>query len=158
MRSSLRLLAACKLALPFLALPFAVLLATAVGCDDPYADEKPVFKITGTVNVDGKPLEGIQIALHDVAGPDNAKPTYPQGFTQADGKVLISTYSEGDGAPPGEYKVTFVHQEYNVMARSYSGPDKFNKKYADAKSTPFTLKVGKGEKNDLGTVELTTKK
>lgn len=122
------------------------------------ANEKQVFKIKGTVTVDGKPVPEIQVALHDKAGPDNKQPTYPQGFTDADGNIQISTYAQGDGAPAGDYNVTFSWQVLNVMSRSYSGPDKLNKKYSDPKTTPFSLTLGEGKPNDLGPVELTTKK
>ncbi len=127
------------------------------GCE-PARDEKAVFPIQGTVHVDGKPAEGIQIIFHDVKGTDTQKPTFPQGVTDAQGKIRISTYADGDGAPEGEYKVTFAWQDFNVMSRSYSGPDKLNKKYSDSAQSATTLTVGKGQPNDLGTVELTTKK
>ncbi len=136
-----------------------MLVLATVGCGgNKYPNEKQVFKIKGTVTVDGKPVEGIQVALHDKAGPDNQQPTYPQGFTDADGNIRISTYVEGDGAPAGDYAVTFAWQEFNLMSRSYSGPDKLNKKYSDPKKTPFSVSLGEGKPNDLGNVELTTKK
>ena len=131
---------------------------TTVGCGNKHPNEKQVFKIKGIVTVDGKPVSDIQVALHDKAGPDNKKPTYPQGFTDAEGKIRISTYEEGDGAPGGEYNVTFAWQEFNLMTRSYGGPDKLNKKYADPKTTPFSVTLAEGKPNDIGTVELTTKK
>ena len=136
-----------------------VLLAIAItGCGGKRSNEKQVFKIKGTVKVDGQPVGEIQVALHDTAGLDNKQPTYPQGFTDAEGNIRISTYTEGDGAPAGEYKVTFVWKQYNVMSRSFDGPDKLHNKYADPKTTPFTLSLGEGKPNDLGTVELTAKK
>ena len=136
----------------------ALVILSFPGCSDPRPNEKQVYKIEGTVSVDGKTVGEIQVALHDTAGPDNKQPTYPQGFTNQDGTIRISTYAEGDGAPKGEYKVTFGWQEYNVMSRSYSGPDKLNKKYSDPKTTPFSLSLGPGKSNSLGKVELTTKK
>ena len=133
-------------------------LATA-GCGEKkYPNEKQVFKIKGFVTVDGKPVPEIQVGLHDKAGPDNKQPTFPQGFTDANGNIRISTYEEGDGAPAGDYSVTFAWQELNLMSRSYGGPDKLNKKYSDPKNTPFSITLGEGQPNDLGNVELTTKK
>ena len=130
----------------------------AIGCGDKHPNEKQVFKIKGIVTVDGKPQTDIQIALHDKAGPDNKQPTYPQGFTDAEGNIRISTYEEGDGAPAGDYNVTFGWQEFNLISRSYGGPDKLSKKYSDPKKTPFSVILGEGKPNDLGKVELTTKK
>lgn len=143
---------------PCLTLLIVTWLVGLVGCGPKYPNEKPVFKVLGTVTVDGAPVPEIQVGFHPVAGPDATHPTYPQGFTDAEGKIRISTYAEGDGAPEGEYKVTFVLQEYNVLGRNFSGPDKLQKKYADPKKTPFSINLGAGKPNDLGKVELTTKK
>ena len=128
-----------------------------VGCGKP-SNEKPVYQVQGKILVDGQPADQVQIGLHDVAGLDKNRPTYPQGFSQPDGSIRLSTYADGDGAPEGEYKVTFKLQEYNLLSRSFSGPDKLKEKYTDPKTTTFTIKVGSGQTNDLGTVELTTKK
>ena len=137
----------------------AAFVLTTIGCSEKkYPNEKQVFKIKGTVTVDGTPTADIQVALHDKAGPDDKQPTYPQGFTDAEGNIRISTYEEGDGAPAGDYAVTFALQEFNLMSRAYGGPDKLNKKYSDPKTTPFSVSLGDGKPNDLGPVELTTKK
>lgn len=141
----------------FQKLCLALSIVILVGCT-PKSNEKEVFKITGSVMVDGSPIEGIQISLQDVAGPDTNNPSLTQGTTDAQGNVLISTYAEGDGAPAGEYKVTFVLQEFNLMSRAYSGTDKLNNKYADPDKSTFTLSVGRDKPNDLGKIELTTKK
>ena len=119
----------------------ALVILSFAGCSDSPSNEKQVYKIDGTVLVDGKTVGEIQVALHDTAGPDNKQPTYPQGFTNENGTIRISTYAEGDGAPEGEYKVTFSWQEYNVMSRSYSGPDKLNKKCVEQ------VIIYKGESN-----------
>ncbi len=129
----------------------------ATGCRES-RNEKQVFPLKGTVLVDGAAVEGIQITLHDKAGLDKAMPTFPQGVTDAQGNVVISTYAENDGAPQGEYAVTYVWKEFNVLSRSYSGNDKLNKKYSEPATTPFKVTIGPGQPNDLGTVELTTKK
>ena len=136
----------------------SVLSLLNAGCGSGNSNEKQVFEIKGTVMVDGKPVEQIQVALHDKAGLDNKQPTYPQGFTDAAGNIRISTYADGDGAPAGEYNVTFSWQEVNLMSRSFSGPDKLNNKYSDPKTTSFSLSLGAGKPNDMGIVELTTKK
>lgn len=134
-------------------------LVAATGCPAKIdRNEKQVFKIKGTVTVDGVPTPDIQVALHDKAGLDTKQPTFPQGFTDADGKIRVSTYEEGDGAPAGDYNVTFALQEFNLVARSYGGPDKLKKKYSDPKQTPFSITLGPDQPNDLGNVELTTKK
>ena len=140
-----------------LSLAIGFLTAGFVGCGPKHPNEKQVFKVQGIVTVDGAPVPEIQVALHPVTPANDDRPTFPQGFTDAEGKIRISTYAEGDGAPGGEYKVTFILQEYNILGRNFSGPDKLKKKYADPKTTPFSLTLAEGKPNDLGKVELTTK-
>lgn len=108
--------------------------------------------------MDGKPASSLQIQLHDKAGVDTQKPTFPQATTDEQGNIIVSTYAEGDGAPAGEYTLTIAWQEFNALSRSYSGADKLNKKYSDPKTSPVQLSVGDGKSNDLGNLELTTKK
>lgn len=132
-------------------------LVLLVGCQSQYPDEKPVYKISGTVLVDGQPAEGVQITLHDDAGVDTSDPTFSSGFTDANGKVVISTHAQGDGAPAGNYRVTLMWGQVNPLSMNYGGPDKLQGRYSDAKTTPFTLQVSAEGPNDLGSVELTTK-
>lgn len=119
--------------------------------------ELPVYPITGTVLVDGKPMEGIQVALHNVKGVDREHTTYPQGFTGAQGQVEISTYASGDGAPEGEYRVTFVFKPYDPLSHSFSGEDRLGGKYGDSEKSTIKLIVGPDNDNDLGTLELSAK-
>lgn len=129
----------------------------AIGCSDPYANEKECYKIVGTITVDGKPVSGIQLMLHSSAGVDQKQPAFPQGQTNAEGKVTFSTYAEGDGAPAGEYKMTASLQDFNPMSRGFTGPDKLKKKYSDPAKTELTIKVTNKAPNDIGTIDLKTK-
>ncbi|MCC6510811.1 MAG: hypothetical protein IT423_17025 [Pirellulaceae bacterium] len=126
------------------------------GCSDPYANEKECYAIVGTITVDGKPVSGLQLSLHSDTGVDQKQPTFPQGQTDAEGKVKFSTYADGDGAPAGSYKMTASWQDYNPVARGFSGPDKLKKKYSDPATTPLTITVTDQVPNDIGTIELKT--
>jgi hypothetical protein len=126
------------------------------GCQPQYPNEKPVYKVSGIVMVDGQPAEMVQVTLHDEAGVDTNDPTFPSGFTDANGQVVISTHAHGDGAPVGNYRVTFMWGQVNPLSMNYGGPDKLKGRYSDVKNTPFTLQVSEQGPNDLGTVELTT--
>jgi hypothetical protein len=129
-----------------------------VGCsgDEPF--RKPTSPVKGKVTVDGAaPGSEIQIECHSVNGMDTQHPTMSQTATDADGNFSVSTYEAGDGIPPGEYLLVFSWQDYNVMARSYSGPDKLKGRYSDAKTSQIKLTVKEGEPLDLGVIALTTK-
>src|SRR5438445_102587 len=67
---------------------------------------KPV-KVKGTVTFDGKPLPHSQIKFLPIA----EKGREANGVTDADGTFQLETFSNGDGALPGDYKVTVQYQE-----------------------------------------------
>ena len=127
-----------------------------LGCKE-NNNRKPTFPVTGTVHVDGMPVEGIRVEIQDVKGLDPKQPTYSSAFTDAAGKFALSTYENGDGVPEGEYALTYMWGKLNVMSMAYGGPDKLNNKYSDAKNTPFKIKVEAGKPTDLGVVDLKTK-
>ncbi len=86
-----RLLAAtlCLLTLPLL-----------TGCGDPGIGAIPV---SGTVTVDGTPMEGVMVVFNPVEGTRAAS-----GRTDAEGKFSLTTEINGDGALPGEYKISIT--------------------------------------------------
>jgi hypothetical protein len=132
-------------------------LALAAGCGEKQGFRKETFPVTGTVLVDGQPASLVQVSLHDVKGMDKQHPTLSSGFTGDDGKFSLTTYEFGDGVPEGEYKVTFMLGQLNMVSMQYGGPDKLNARYSDPEKTEFRVKVEKGKPADMGKIELTTK-
>lgn len=137
----------------------AVLMAMVmVGCGkkelvDP--NELPTSPVTGIIHVDGKPVNMIRVVANDTAEPARTV-VPPSGFTNDTGKFSLTTFREGDGAPAGEYRLTFQYGSMAmIMGRQYQG-DKFKGKYAKKDDSKFTLTVKAGEPVDLGTIELTT--
>lgn len=132
-------------------------LVVLQGCAKKNPNWKQTFKVTGKVTVDGQPpMSPIQIVCHDITGIDKQKPSVSQCDTADDGTFEIATYTKGDGVPVGEYKLTFTWQEFSLMSRGYSGPDKLKKRYSDpAKSEIKFSVVDKPVK--LDNIELTTK-
>lgn len=94
-------------------LTFRLLLGCATGllagcshAPDPRTRE--VFPTCGSVTFNGKPIPDASIRLHPVAPQDDGKPVYvPRGWVDESGKFELSTYRQGDGAPPGDYRVSF---------------------------------------------------
>lgn len=134
----------------------AVLAAVVAGCQQQRSGEKPVYRIGGVIRVDGVPQEGVQVILHDQAGLDVDNPTFPNGYTDAEGRPMISTYASGDGAPAGEYRVTFFWGQVNPLSMTYGGPDRLGGRYQDAEQSQVRLRVSGQDANDLGVVDLTT--
>ncbi|QEG43501.1 carboxypeptidase-like regulatory domain-containing protein [Roseimaritima ulvae] len=94
------------------ALVATALLVTA-GCGggdkNPGVDLEPV---TGTVTLDGAPLEGAMVVFHGEQGAS--------GVTDASGNFTLTTFDPGDGAKVGVYKVTVSKSEMVGVDTSYS--------------------------------------
>jgi hypothetical protein len=114
----------------------------------------PTFPITGTVHVDGKPADNLLVKCH----PSGESPVHTtiSSYTQPDGKFSVGTYESGDGAPAGQYKLTFMWGQWNLNGR-YGPPDKLNDRYSDVEKSTHEVTVQEGEPAELGTIELTTK-
>lgn len=96
-------------------------------------------KVTGKVTVDGAPVKDILVTLHNPK--QSGKAQRPNARTREDGTFQISTYLEGDGAPPGEYHVTLEWLTFQSIGAQWIGPDKLKNQYNDPKSTPFHVTV-----------------
>jgi hypothetical protein len=75
-----------------------ILLTMAAGCGS------KLVKVKGQLMLDGKPVEGASISFQPV---ENTGPQ-AQAMTDEDGNFRLSTFAEGDGAMPGEYKVIIL--------------------------------------------------
>lgn len=139
---------------PALAVLFLATICLS-GCQ-PSSNENAVYPVRGKILVDGKPVEGLQIKLHSKKAVPQSLPTHTTGTTDAQGTLRLSTHSEGDGAPEGDYAFTIRWQEFSLAERTYAGPDKLKNKYAEPSDSSVQLSVGPGKSNDLGTVELTS--
>jgi hypothetical protein len=133
-----------------------VLCAMCCSCDKG-PPRKATFPVTGTVRVDGKPVDQMAIRCISVSGMDAQDPTESATFTDAEGNFQIATYQKGDGVPVGSYVLTFEWGQWNYISMQYGGPDKLNGKYADPKTSTIKFDVKEGQPTDLGTIELTTK-
>jgi hypothetical protein len=85
-----------------------------VGCGGGPPDVKHPdrTKMSGTVMMNGAPVEGATVTLHPVQ-----KGTAAFGITDASGKYVLGTFEKADGAIPGEYKVSI-----QKMSAEASGP------------------------------------
>lgn len=91
--------------LPAGLVPLAALVITLVtmaGCGPSYPETAPV---TGKVTLDGQPLSTGKIVFY----PKEGRPA--MGQIEPDGTYTLTTFEEGDGALPGEHKVTIKATE-----------------------------------------------
>ena len=83
-----------------------VLLGAAAGCDG----RRTPVPVSGTVTLDGKPVEGATVSFHLLGDDKEGRPA--TGQTDKTGTFRLTTGNE-DGARPGEYKVVVTK---NVLA------------------------------------------
>ena len=91
----------------FIAALLGVGVLLAAGCSNQPADGPVVpHPVTGKVIYDGKPAEGVIVALMPTDAPAPPRiPGNPHGTTAADGTFSITTFKENDGAAEGGYIV-----------------------------------------------------
>lgn len=80
---------------------FALMLAATmlVGCGGP--SNPPTEPVSGTVTLDGEPVEGAVITFV----PDDSANQAAVARSQEDGSYELTTFASGDGAMAGTYKV-----------------------------------------------------
>jgi hypothetical protein len=110
-----------------------------------------VIKVTGTLLLDGKPVEGATVAFQPVA---DAKAKYHRpssAVTDSSGKFSPGTYGTDDGLPVGKYKVGVQKREVvgNPGNVTSDNPETVNlkyqwltpRKYADPSSSGLEVEV-----------------
>lgn len=135
----------------------AVLSLAAAGCADggpKPVNPKKVIPVTGIVHVDGKPQKGIKVKLAPDPMPADNKIVLPTlGKTDSEGKFELTTYYQNDGAPVGEFSLTFTYD----MNPSGASRDYFRGKYSNPRTSEHKLSVKDSDESiDMGVQELTT--
>jgi hypothetical protein len=68
-------------------------------------DGVKLYPVTGKVLVNGNPAANAMVVFHPV-GAVAADAVRPRATVGSDGSFTLTTHQAGDGAPPGEYRVT----------------------------------------------------
>ncbi|WP_337176084.1 hypothetical protein [Paludisphaera sp.] len=121
-----------------------VAAAGALGCSEAGADLKvPVFPVTGKVTFEGEPAAGAFVVFHPRTPPrEGDTPSSPRATVQPDGSFALTTSTEGDGAPAGDYAVTVQWMKPVKQGKDLvPGPNVVPKAYAEASSTPLTASI-----------------
>lgn len=117
---------------------------------------KPVFPVTGIVVIDGQPAADVKVQCVPFDGVDKENPTSSMAFTNERGEFRILTYYDGDGAPEGEFALTFLWGKRQFVDGKYAGPDKLNGRYSDPKASEVRFVVLPGRITELEEIQLTT--
>jgi hypothetical protein len=82
--------------------------------------------VNGSVTLDGKPLSGATVTFMPV---DATSGRMAGGITDDDGQFQLTTFDEGDGALPGEYKATVDLLDTSVGEKFLSSQSSDSKEY-----------------------------
>lgn len=112
---------------------FAVVIAQVVavvtffGCGGPAGP--PTEPVTGTVTLDGKPAEGVNVVFSPTGGHKAAS-----GITDASGRYQLTTLNPKDGAMVGSYTVAISKTQGDTVTVNVEGlsPEEATKKSAEA--------------------------
>jgi len=95
-----------------------------------------------------------------VGGSEATKSLRPQGFTNAEGRFELISRKQGDGVPPGQYKVliqwpAIVNGQVGDGGQGL-GNDRLQGRYWNLEKTTLTAEVKPG-KNELPPFEIKSK-
>lgn len=82
-----------------------ILAAATLGCGE--GRPRPVA-VQGIVLVEGRPAVGARVCLYSSEPWNEPWKVAPAGAADEEGRFSLTTYEPGDGAPPGDYRVTVV--------------------------------------------------
>lgn len=122
-------------------------------------DRVPLTKVTGKVLVDGEPAPGLLIKyVPKGAIAETRQEVLGRLYVMTDKQGIFSfrTYTNGDGVPPGEYKLlmSWVSQDKDEIMR-HGEVDKLGGQYL---TKPYKeIKVEGAQPMDLGTIELASR-
>ncbi|MCS6853052.1 MAG: hypothetical protein NZ700_17995 [Gemmataceae bacterium] len=120
------------------------LLTSSCGTDDV---RLPVFPAQGKALYQGQPMVHALVVLHPLNEAEMPG-VRPSGRVAADGSFVLSTYTENDGAPAGEYLVTIEwYPPRPEDEEADVGPDRLEGRYSNPKTSGLrcTIKEGTNE-------------
>jgi hypothetical protein len=134
-----------------------LIFATTIGCGN--KSHLSVAPVHGSVTYKGRGVPGALVIFFPVdETADVVKKLRPFGSADADGKFELKTYSTGDGAPPGKYRVSIVagpvgtgnnppRGDANGSKTAGALPPDLIKKYGNVDTSGLQVTVENGENN-----------
>lgn len=137
-------------------------MAVVVGCgksgQHAIKGKLPVFPVKGKLIMDGKPMAGATIIFYPTHEfPDGAAKQRPRATVDTDGNFQVSTYTNDDGAPAGDYKATVSwkgDQEGVTSEDRAELPEKAPESVQYVRSSKLRIKVTEAD-NTFPTWDLT---
>jgi hypothetical protein len=129
-------------------------MAMVVGiasCSPSHPERVPLFPATGTVLYEGQPAAGVELRFYP--DPPRADGLTPVARTLEDGTFALTTYEEGDGAPPGHYSVGLRWPKIDPKIPSGPKLDRLNEQYRDSARTSWRVTIAEA-KNTLNMIRI----
>jgi len=138
-----------------IALVLLFVLGAIAGCGGRSITPPFSAPVNGTVTMGGQPVTGVLVKFHPQFDIGRIQ-FIPSGETDSEGRFLLSTGADGNGAPPGDYVVTFekLRVESDIQNSGIEMEvDEFGGKYSNPQTSPWLVTVEDGE-NELEPFEL----
>lgn len=126
----------------------STLVIALVGCGSPTSlPGPPPQPVHGKVLFQGKPAAGFRIAFHPLSeqqGPRFA----PSALVDENGEFRLQSYRANDGAPTGDYAVTFTWPQALPSDDPDDAPrmvDRLKGRFCDPRTSRFQVSIHEGE-------------
>jgi hypothetical protein len=117
------------------------------GCSEPPLPGPPPQPVRGKVVYRGQPAEGFRVTFYPLGGQSGPR-FAPAAVTDRNGEFRLQSYQPDDGAPVGEYAVTFQWPQYvntgdpdDVLPQV----DRLRGQFSNPRSSQFRVTVWEGE-------------
>jgi hypothetical protein len=111
-------------------------------------------KVHGQILVDGRPAALAQVLFHPAEGNNDA--TKPTGQTDEQGYFTLTSYVNGDGASPGDYRVTVTWFRVYTRGQEVARYNALPQRYANPQSSQLQVSVAMGN-TELSPLELSSR-
>ncbi len=109
--------------------------------------------------IDGDPASDVRVTLHSSTLIAEGDLFRPSGMTNDDGMFQLTTYETHDGAPAGNYAITFRWAQPQKTLLDPIPKDRLQNRFARPTDTSLTCEIQESKSlRDLGTFEIDTKK
>jgi hypothetical protein len=128
----------------------AVVVLIFGGCTG--AEGPDTVAVTGTVTVNGSPLEGASVTFHPIEGSENVLAS--QAVTDAAGRFRLATHVGGgrfkDGIVPGKYSVVVTKLDTAAISSTLAPPKNLlPEKYDSPTTSGLSAEVSADKENDF---------
>ena len=131
-----------------------ILISLLTGCvRSEYPNE--TYPVSGKIQtIDGTPARDVRVTLHSEKLISEGDPFRPSGMTDDQGIFKLTTYETHDGAPAGNYAITFRWAPPQKSLLDPIPKDKFDNRFAMPTEDSLTCEVIVSDTQDLGTFEI----